>query len=53
VRGINLHSFILLNTVKLFSHYQILVNLKSYGIVHDVYVKNIFVCCTVFADALF
>ena len=26
--------------------------LKSYGLVHNVCVKKIYVCCTVFADAL-
>jgi hypothetical protein len=36
----------------IFSHYQILINPKSYGLVHDVCVKKICVCCTVFADAL-
>ena len=30
----------------------ILINPKSYGHVHDVCVKKICVCCTVFADAL-
>ena len=36
----------------MFSHNQILINPKSYGHVHDVCVKKICVCCTVFADAL-
>ena len=36
----------------MFSHYQIPINPKSYGHVHDVCVKKICVCCTVFADAL-
>ena len=36
----------------MFSHDQILINPKSNGLVHDVWVKNICVCCTVFADAL-
>ena len=34
----------------MFSHDQMLLNPKSYGLVHDVCVKKI--CCTVFADAL-
>ena len=28
----------------MFSHYQIFINPKSYGLVHDVCVKKIFVC---------
>ena len=36
----------------MFSHNQILINPKSDGHVHDVCVKKICVCCTVFADAL-
>ena len=36
----------------MFSHDQILINPKSYGHVHDVCVKKICVCCTVFADTL-
>jgi hypothetical protein len=37
----------------MYSHKQILINPKSYGLVHDVCVKKICVCCTVFADASF
>ena len=36
----------------MFSHNEILINPKSYGLVHYVSVKKICVCCTVFADAL-
>ena len=36
----------------MFSYNQILINPKSYGLVHDVCVKKICVRCTVFADAL-
>ena len=41
--------------VKQFFHDEILhtINPKSYGLVHDVCVKKICVCCMVFADALF
>ena len=44
-------SFILLNThgKTMFSQDQILVNPKGYGHVHDVCVKKICVCFTVFA----
>ena len=46
-------SFLALTRGKtMFSHDQILINPKSYGHVHDVCVKKICVCCTVFADAL-
>ena len=31
----------------MFSHNQILIDPKSYGLVHDVCVKKICVCCTV------
>ena len=51
----HLHSFIRLNThsrKNMFSHDKILINPKSYGLVHDVCVKKMCVCCTVFADAL-
>ena len=37
----------------MFSHDQILINPKSIGLVQNVCVKNICVCCTVFADAWF
>ena len=49
-----IHSFFLTLTrgKTMFSHDQILINPKSYGHVHDVSVKKICVCCTVFADAL-
>ena len=36
----------------MFSHDQILINPKSYGLVHNVCVKKICVSCTVFAVAL-
>ena len=46
-------SFLTLTRGKtMFSHDQILINPKSYGLVHDVCAKKICVCCTVFADAL-
>ena len=50
----HIHSFFLTLTrgKTMFSHDQILINPKSYGHVHDVCVKKICVCCTVFADAL-
>ena len=50
-----IHSFLFtLTRCKLmFSHDQILINPKGYGLVQDVYVKKICVCCTVFAEALF
>ena len=38
--------------VKLFSHDQMLINPKSNGLVYDVCVKNICVCCMVFTNAL-
>ena len=49
-----IHSFFLtlIRGKTMFSHDQILINPKSYGHVHDVCVKKICVCCTVFADAL-
>ena len=49
-----IHSlFLTLNRGKtMFSHDQILINPEIYGHVHDVCVKKICVCCTVFADAL-
>ena len=49
-----IHSFFLTITRSktMFSHDQIPINPKSYGLVHDVCVKKICVCCTVFADAL-
>ena len=34
------------------SHDQILINPKSNGHVHNVCVQKMYVCCTVFADAL-
>jgi hypothetical protein len=37
-----IHSFTRGKTM--FSHYQIFINPKSYGLVHDVCVKKIFVC---------
>ena len=50
-----IHSFFLTLTrgKTMFDHDQILINPKSYGHVglHDVSVKKICVCCTVFADA--
>ena len=48
-----IHSFVLTLThgKTMFPHEQILINPKSYGLVHDVSVK-ICVCCMVFADAL-
>ena len=39
-------------SLHVFSQDQILINPKSYGLVHNVFVKKISVCCTVFADAL-
>ena len=49
-----IHSlFLTLNRGKtMFSHDQILINPEGYGHVHNVCVKKICVCCTVFADAL-
>ena len=49
-----IHSFFLTLTrgKTMFPHDQILINPKSYGLVLDVGVKKICVCCTVFADAL-
>ena len=48
-----IHSFFvtLTRSKTMFSHDQILINPKSYEHVHDVCVKKICVCCTVFADA--
>ena len=37
----------------MFSHDQILINPKGYGLMHDVCVKEIWVVSTMFADALF
>ena len=34
------------------THNQLLINPQSYGLVYDVVVKKICVCCTLFADAL-
>ena len=49
-----IHSFSLTLTggKTTFSHDQILINPKSNGLVHDVCIKKICVCCTVFAEAL-
>ena len=49
-----IHSFFLTLTrgKTMFSLDQILINPKSYRHVHDVCVKKICACCTLFADAL-
>ena len=49
-----IHSFFLTLTrgKTMFSHDQILINPKSYGLVHDVCVNKICVCCTALVDAL-
>jgi hypothetical protein len=49
-----IHSFFLTLTrgKTMFSHNQILIDPKNYGHVHDVCVKKLCVCCTVFAFAL-